>query len=160
MEISRLTFRKETKEKMTKQLSPVEKGKILYKKLQELEDNGTLSKAENRYEVAKLAGYPEERISAGYSWISRLIKAGRVTETVRGFAPNGMPISEYHLVSKPTKAEVSTVSTTETETVIRPETTNSDVIKVEITRGGVTVKIEFTDSKLVSELIATMLKGE
>lgn len=42
MEISRLTFRKETKEKMTKQLSPIEKGKILYKKLQELEERNSI----------------------------------------------------------------------------------------------------------------------
>lgn len=172
MEVSKLTFRKETKEQMTKQLSSRKKRAILYKRLQEIEKNGTLSKAENRYDVARLIGYPEEKISAGYAWVSRLVQDGEVAETLRGFKPNGKSIAEYHIAGDTTEAktsetskvsnapEVSKVSTNEADTTTRPEATNSDIIRVEIIKGGVTVKIMFTNSKLVSELITTMLKGE
>ena len=46
MEISRLIFTKETKEKMNKELTRKEKGKLRYKKLEELANNGKLASKE------------------------------------------------------------------------------------------------------------------
>lgn len=51
MEVSRIIFRKETKEQMKKDMSVREKGKVLFARLQELEADGTLSKAKSRADV-------------------------------------------------------------------------------------------------------------
>lgn len=161
----RVIFTKDFKEKAEQGLSSRKKGKILYKKLQELEENGRLSKADNRYDVARLVGYAEERIKGGYTWVSGLIKRGKLIEIVRGFTPGGLPISEYHLASTVAKVEkekqglqdkvVKPVTTIED----KPEVVKPEVIKVEITKGEITIKIELTSSEQVSELITAVLKG-
>ena len=61
MEVSRLSFAKKTQESMGKDLSVRKKGKILFTRLKELDESGVLSKAQTRADVARLAGYPEER---------------------------------------------------------------------------------------------------
>ena len=80
MEVSKLSFTKKTLDKMKKDMSVREKGKVLFARLQELEADGTLSKAKTRADVARLVGYPEERAKAGYAWVSNLIRRGHVSE--------------------------------------------------------------------------------
>ena len=134
-----------------------EKGAKLFAKLRELERKGELSKAYDRYGVARLVGYTEEKIKTGYAWVSGMIKRGHVEETVRGFTSNGTPISEYHIVDDRDKTQTAKPTAGhESKTMGR----EPEMIKVEIIKGDTTVKIEFLNSRMVENLITTMLKGE
>lgn len=185
MEISRLSFTKKTQDEMKKDMSVREKGKILFARLQELEKDGTLSKAQTRADVARLAGYPEERAKAGYSWVSNLVRRGHLTEVIREWTPSGRMIAEYHLAGsapdygyeevKRRKAEKEKVAeewkkwqdkeaSKQTKQWIEPpiieRATISKPIKIEITRGDMTIKVEMDSHEEAGKLITTIMKGE
>lgn len=98
MEVSKLTFRKETIEKMNKPLNRVQRGKLRWAKLKELEDGGKLSHATNRQEVAEMLGATKE-YGPEYTWVSNLIKRGNMREILTGFGDDNRPIYEYHTTS-------------------------------------------------------------
>lgn len=190
MEVSRLTFRKETKDKMEKEMTVREKGKVLFARLQELEEDGTLSKAKTRADVARLVGYPEERAKAGYAWVSNLIRRGHVSETIQEWTPSGKMIAEYHTTgSMPDygyeevnrrkakkkvgqelrrwqdKVEAGYIPQTpildyDTTPQIIERARVSNPIKIEITRGDMTIKVEMDSHEEASKLITTIMKGE
>lgn len=173
MEVSRLTFRKETKDKMKKDMSVREKGKVLFARLQELEADGTLSKAKTRADVARLVGYSEERAKAGYAWVSNLIRRGHVSETIQEWTPSGKMVAEYHTTgSMPDYGyeEVNRRKAMEEKVAeewkkwqdkmpILPEEKPTN-IKIEITRGDITIKVEMENHEQVTNLITTIMKGE
>ena len=173
MEISKLSFTKKTKEQMNKNMSVREKGKILFARLQELEADGTLSKAKTRADVARLVGYPEERAKAGYAWISNLIRRGHVSETIQEWTPSGKMIAEYHTTGsvpdygyeevnrrKAMKENVAEEwKKWQDRMSILPEEKPTN-IKIEITRGDMTIKVEMGSHEEASKLITTRMKGE
>lgn len=190
MEVSKLTFKKETKDKMGKQMSVREKGKILFSRLQELEADGTLSKAKTRADVARLVGYPEERAKAGYTWVSNLISRGHMSETIQEWTPSGKMIAEYHTTgSMPDygyeevkrrnakkkagqelrrwqdKVAAGYIPQVPEPQVYDEKQVSSDIkittpIKIEITRGDMTIKVEMNSHEEASKLITTIMKGE
>ncbi len=185
MEISRLTFSKETKNKMKKEMTVREKGRVLFNRLKELDEDGTLSKASNRADVARLVGYSEERSKAGYAWVSNLIRRGHLTETVREWTPSGRMVAEYHTTSsapdygyeevkrrRAKKEKIAGEWTTwqdkeaskQTEQWIEPpiieRATINKPIKIEITRGDMTIKVEMGDHEQAIKLITTIMKGK
>lgn len=184
MEVSRITFRKETKDKMKKGMSIREKGKVLFARLQELEADGTLSKAKTRADVARLVGYSEERAKAGYAWVSNLIRRGHVSETIQEWTPSGKMVAEYHTtgsmpdygyeevrrrnakkkVDEEWKKWQDKEATKQTEQLVEPpiveRATVSRPIKIEITRGDMVVKIELDNSEQAGALVLSILKGE
>lgn len=185
MEVSRLTFRKETKDKMKKEITVREKGRILFDRLRELDEDGTLSKASSRADVARLVGYSEERSKAGYAWVSNLIRRGHLEETIREWTPSGKMVAEYHVADsspdygyeevnrrkalkekvaeewkKWQDKEASEQTKQQIEAPIIERATISKPIKIEITRGDMTIKVEMDSHEEASKLIATVLKGE
>lgn len=182
MEISRLSFTKKTQEAMNKDMTVREKGKILFARLEELDNDGTLSKAKTRADVARLVGYPEERAKAGYAWVSNLIRRGHLSETIQEWTPSGKMVAEYHITgSVPdygyeevnrrknkkkrgqqiAKAEIPSVySDSQIEPQIIERATINKPIKIEITRGDTTIKVEIDDYEQASKLITTIMKGE
>lgn len=182
MEISKLSFRKETKEKMEKPMSVREKGKVLFARLEELDRNGMLSKAKSRADAARLVGYNKERAKAGYAWVSNLIRRGHITKTIRGYSPSGVADCEYHLAnSRPDygyeergrhKARKEAVSKVAEEAVRQGLVEQMPILdtlaaqtkviatKVEIVKGDVTIKLELCDSEQIISLIKQLLKGE
>ena len=102
MEVSRLTFRKETKEAMNKGLNKVQKGRLRFNKLKELNESGELSMIKNRKELGYALGYTKEQLTTSASpYICGLIKKGYMTETLLNFDPmTKMPQYEYHLTGK------------------------------------------------------------
>lgn len=181
MEISRLAFTKKTQENMKKDMPVREKGKVLFARLQELEDDGTLSKAKTRADVARLVGYPEERAKAGYAWVSNLIRRGHVSETIQEWTPSGKMIAEYHTTGsvpdygyeeanrrRAKKKKHAEQIAKKQAPILEYDTTPqvierarvSDPIKIEITRGDITIKVEMDDSERASKLITTIIKGE
>lgn len=182
MEISRLSFTKKTQEEMKKGLTVRKKGKVLFARLQELEADGTLSKAKTRADVARLVGYTEERAKAGYAWVSNLIRRGHLSETIQEWTPSGKMIAEYHMTgSTPDygyeevgrrKAKKEKIASEwekwqnhEIEAPIHEEATveapnKNKSIKLEITRGDMTIKVEFAEVEQATDLITTIMKGE
>lgn len=185
MEVSRLSFTKKTQDKMKKDMSVREKGKVLFARLQELEEDGTLSKAKSRADVARLVGYPEERAKAGYSWVSNLISRGHIRETILEWTPSGKMVAEYHTTgSTPDygyeeverrrakkkvgqelrrwqdKVEAGYIPQVYDEKQVASDTKIATPIKIEITRGDMTIKVEMDSHEEASKLITTIMKGE
>lgn len=94
MEISKLFFSKETKDKLEKKISPQHKGKLRWERLKEAEASGALQYAKRRVDLGKIVGLDDYQTA--YSWVSGLIGKGAVLESIVGFE-NGVPIHEYHL---------------------------------------------------------------
>ena len=183
MEISKLSFTKKTKEQMKKDMSVREKGKVLFARLQELEADGTLSKAKTRADVARLVGYSEERAKAGYAWVSNLIRRGHVSETIQEWTPSGKMIAEYHTTNKTPDYSFGGASRRRKEKhakdvlgeLVKQQAPEPQVydggqvagdtkiitpIKMEITKGDMTIKVEFAEAEQATNLITTIMKGE
>lgn len=170
MEVSKLSFTKKTQDKMNRSMSVREKGRVLFARLQELEADGTLSKAKSRADVARLVGYPEERAKAGYSWVSNLISRGHVSETIQEWTPSGRMVAEYHTTgSTPDygygeagrrKAKKQAIAKVAEETIKREKATANTPIKMEITRGDMTIKVELAEVEQATNLITTIMKGD
>lgn len=94
MEISKLFFSKETKDKLEKKISPQHKGKLRWERLKEAEANGALQHAKKRVDLGKIVGINDYKTA--YSWVSGLIGKGAIIENITGFE-NGLPVHEYHL---------------------------------------------------------------
>ena len=190
MDISKLSFTKKTQEDMKKDMPVREKGKVLFARLKELEEDGTLSKAKSRADVARLVGYSEERAKAGYAWVSKLIRRGHVSETIQEWTPSGKMVAEYHMTgSMPDygyeevgrrkakkkvgrelrrwqdKVEAGYIPQVPEPQVydekqVAIDTKITTPIKIEITRGDITIKVEMEDYEQVTNLITTIMKGE
>lgn len=177
MEVSKLSFTKKTQEDMKKDMPVREKGKVMFARLQELEADGTLSKAKTRADVARLVGYSEERAKAGYAWVSNLIRRGHIRENILEWTPSGKMVAEYHTTgSMPDygyeevdrhKAEkkVGQLSQLPEPQVYDEKQVASDTkimtpIKIEITRGDMTIKVEMDSHEEASKLITTIMKGD
>lgn len=190
MEISRLSFTKETQENMEKDMSVREKGKVLFARLQEIDNDGTLSKAKTRADVARLVGYSEERAKAGYIWVSNLIRRGHLSEAIQGWTPSGKIIAEYHLTGGKPDYDCEKVNRRMAKKEVGQEprrwqdkleagyipqspepqvydekqiVSNAKIIapiKIEITRGDATIKVEMDNHEEASKLITTIMKGD
>lgn len=189
MEISRLSFTKKTQEEMKKNMSVREKGKVLFARLQELDNDGTLSKAKTRADVARLVGYTEERAKAGYSWVSNLIHRGFLSETIQEWT-GGKMIAEYHTTGNSPDYDYEEVNRRKAkkkvgqelrrwqdkvaagyipqppepqvynEKQIASDTKTMTPIKMEITKGDMIIKVEFAEVEQATNLITTIMKGE
>lgn len=190
MEVSKLSLTKKTQDRMKKDMSVREKGKVLFARLQELDADGTLSKAKTRADVARLVGYSEERAKAGYAWVSNLIRRGHLSETLQEWTPSGKMIAEYHVTgSAPDygyeevnrrrarkqvgqelrrwqdKVEAGYIPQAPEPQVYDEKQVASDTkimtpIKIEITRGDMTIKVEMDSHEEASKLITTIMKGD
>ena len=170
MEVSKLSFTKKTQDKMNKKMSVREKGKVMFARLQELEADGTLSKAKTRADVARLVGYTEERAKAGYSWVSNLISRGHIRETILEWTPSGKMVAEYHTTgSMPDygyeeanrrKRKKQAIAKVAEETIEREKVIANTPIKMEITRGDMTIKVELAEVEQATNLTTTIMKGD
>ena len=178
MEVSRITFKKETQEAMEKGLSVRQRGKLLFSRLQELDNDGTLSKAKNRADVAWLVGYNKDQAKAGYAWVSNLVRRGNLSETILEWSPSGKMIAEYHVLKSPdydyqeTKRRVDSREKRAEQIleelhhwqkqapILTEEKSDTNPIKIEITRGDMTIKVEMDSHEEASKLITTIMKGE
>lgn len=157
MEISRLTFRKETKEKMEKPLTAMEKGKLMWEKIVEAEKDGRLQQAKSRLDVAHIAGYTDDK--RGYSWASNIIKRGAIVETI--YAPGEYtytigtaPKFEY-IGNKTRSKKVKPVKKTEPVILSRAYVPTENG-KVVIECGGMRITMENVGVEYVKEIIRTV----
>lgn len=173
MEISRLTFTKEIKEKMSKGLNRRQLGKLRYEKLKELAESGKLSSAKNRIDVMKAVGFTDEQYKTGYSWVANMIHRKALTERISGFGKNGKAEYEYTLGSEVpdygnTKAQKARWGKPIEEPT--PEKPRAMVwvdesakllktYKLEFSNDNIKIRIELDDYEKVASLIKDILKG-
>lgn len=92
----RVIFSKDFLNKTQQPLTHKELGELRVKKIIEAENDGRLSQARNRTEVAELVGISKDRVAVANSWVYRQISLGKMTETLLQFDKNHIPEYEYH----------------------------------------------------------------
>lgn len=146
-------------------------GEMHFKKLMDAEEKGLLPKVGSRQEMALLAGYSVEeskRGKRGYSWVSTLIHRGYIKETEFGVKSNGELGYDYEIVKMPdyTNGKASKVIRTKSIASVDRKPTSIEPqmkvvakapVKLEITRGDLTIKIDSIDSAQVNSLIEKIL---
>ena len=151
-----------------------DRGKKLFDKLNELEKNGMLAKAKTRADIATLVGYTDDQRKAGYSWVSNMVRRGYLKEEIVGTTPSGIAVVKYSLsglkpmynyeeVRKKKDEKEERKENWANENMPAPEekeVVNSDVIKINITRGDININVEVVNSDQAIKLITTILKGE
>ena len=154
---------KPTTTKKKKQTSLKERGRQMFARLKAFAEYGGLEKEMTRAELAKYTDTTR-------SWVCGLIERGFLNEELVDYS-GGLPRYKYSLTEKEpnydnskfnssaikprTETTVSTVAK-DTDTTVD----NTQAINVSITRGEVSIKIEFNNYKQVEEVIKLILKGE
>lgn len=175
MEVSKILFTKEIKEKMERGLSAREIGRLRWGRLEELYNSGELQKVKNRKELAAAVGFGPQQMDKGYRWVTNLINRKHLEEVSMG-VNNGFVENQYFLTGKLPKykgyssknkyqTKPTRRQTTTTKQWIEPpiieRATISKPIKIEITRGDVTITFNDIDlSDNLIKLIATIIKGD
>ena len=166
MEVSRLTFTKETKENMEKPITHYKKGELRWKKLQELEDTGKLSKARNRQDITSMMGLGTG-YGAPYAWLSHMISRGSVKEILLGFDKNKKPEYEYHLTNTnmPNYEKFGKANIPKPVVEKIPVQPNRPVqvcqntcekVKVTIKYGELTIEVESIDTIVIERIVKTL----
>ena len=110
MEVSRILFTKETREKMEKGLNKRQRGKLRFERLKEASKNGELQKAKTRADVARLVGFTPEQYKTGYSWVMNMLIRKHLVERISGLGKNGRAEYEYTLGTDPDYGMVNAVA--------------------------------------------------
>lgn len=150
--------------------------KEMFEKLKELYRTGELDKAECRSDVVRLLGFKDYNV--GYTWVVNWIRSGYIKEKEIervGIGSSARVIAKYSLTGaepkyrkEDTKVKVSN-KTTETKKPVKIEPVADKVypmpeeeksIKIEITKGELTIKLEAPDYESAGELVKEVLKGE
>lgn len=176
MEVSRLYFRKETKQKMEQGLSKREIGKLRFERLKAAETDGKLSKAKSRADLLKIAGFTDAQRGIGYSWIGNLVRRGHLQEIIADYNRHGKAEYEYHLLSEPhfvgfkrtkkatakpttptptVKTQVIKIDTPPVTTMGNKPTTTT---KVTIRYNDLVIELEQVDCNFVAKMIADLTK--
>ena len=76
------------------------RGELRWKRIEEKEADGTLSKARNRMDIVEMLG-SERKYNAVYTWVSNMITRGFIKETMFGLGSDGKMEYEYHTIKSP-----------------------------------------------------------
>ena len=99
---ARVIFSKDFQEKMNKPLTSFDIGKLRWKRIEELEENGKLGEIKNRYELCLAVGMtPEQAKVAGASYASNLVRRKHLRESVVGLV-DGKMAYKYSIIKAPT----------------------------------------------------------
>lgn len=163
---ARVTFTKETLNKMEKGLTRTERGELRFKRLKELEDSGKLSKATSRLDIVRMMGFTDDRTyGTGYNWVSNLVRRGKLSETLMSTGPMGKMEFEYHIIKTPKYNNVvNHVAKPEVKPKVKPceIPTSGKAQKVVIYYGELSIEIEQVDYSFLSQLVSSIVnkKGE
>lgn len=168
---TKVTVSEETMKKNN--LTQLNRGRLRYEKLQELERTGEISKASTRNELMQMVGY-ERGSASGNSWVVRMIRMGYLTETFVGFEGEKAR-KEFHLTTKRPdfehkgvaaahrgrkRATVKTTPKAEPKPMQMPapKVEEKEPTQVKIEYGEMVITIENASSAYVSEIIKA-IKG-
>lgn len=159
---ARVVLTDKTKKEMNKELTKHYKGALLARRLKEVAENGKLSQARTRFDVARLVGYTEGQRASGYAWVKRMIKIGVLSETLDGLNEYGKANYQffYNGVKTEHKKEqpVETIEVAETpiETKVTMETTDKTTLT--LYHGETTLAIEGVGGDTIVEIVKTIVK--
>ena len=178
MEVSKLIFTKETKNKMEQGLNIAQRGKLRWSKLEGLYNDGRLQNFKNRNEVAKAVGFMPEQMKRGYGWVTNMINRGHLTEVAMGLNKYGKMEYQYFLTNtKPDyshgkKKSKSPKTSTKAKTmqpkaiekpaeqiILSRASVETSYTKVTITHGDTTITIENADSETLIKIVMGVVKG-
>ena len=150
---ARFILTKETKDKMSKDLSNRKKNELRLARLKELDEQGFLASARTRGDMARLAGCSSYK--AGWAWVSNLVKAGKIEEILIG--RNGTRNQyEYHIKGN---AKAKVIDRIKMPEVAQPIEAVKTEVKMTIKRGETTIELtNFTTDMAVA--IITALGGK
>ena len=153
---ARVSFTKETREQLEKGLTRRQAGKLRFKRLKEHDDEGRLSAAKNRWDLASMVGLGG--VKAGYAWVSNLINRGHITETLLGTAPNGKLEYEYHIVREPSynTHKVASPKVENKVSVAKVEAT-ADKTKMVIKYKELVIEIDNVSEAMVTSVITKLI---
>lgn len=144
-----------------------ELGKIKFDRLKELSETGELLKATCRGDIVKLIGYNEDEFRKGYSWVNNMIVRGYLNERTLGVTPSGKILCEYSLTGAQPRYHHEEQRDKKTREKARKELCQpveqkktDSLIKLEITKGDITIRAEFAEVEQATNLITTIMKGE
>lgn len=151
--------------------------KEMFEKLKELYRTGELEKAECRSDVVRMLGFKDH--SVGYTWVVNWIRRGYIKESELnriGIGSSAKVIAKYSLTgAEPTMYKKDDINAKVVKKTIVPEKPayikpvadrvypmpeEEKSIKIEITKGELTIKLEAPDYESAGELVKTLLKGE
>lgn len=92
---SKVVISEETMKK--NKLNHHQEGRLHYKKLQEIDRTGEISKATTRMELARMVGFGEKE-RRGATWVGNMVRRGYIKEYLTG-TKRGRPQFEFHLTS-------------------------------------------------------------
>lgn len=149
---ARVTISKETMDK--NKLDNRSLRKLRLKKLRELDVEGKLSKATCRTDITKMLGF-SGGYDRGYSWLSKVICEGTLTETFLGMNSRGRPEYEYHMKEAPqSKAKTTTIKVTPSVmSETRMSTDKSYVPKMVIKYKDLSIELDNIDYELVERIV-------
>lgn len=163
---ARVILTDKTKKEMNKVLTKHHKGALLARRLKEVAENGKLSQARTRFDVARLVGYTEGQRASGYAWVKRMIKIGVLSETLDGLNEYGKANYQffYNGVKTESKKKEQTVEPVETievaetpiETKVTMETTDKTILT--LYHGETTLAIEGASGDTIIEIVKTIVK--
>lgn len=160
---ARVIISKETMEK--NKISLKRKGELRFEKLKEIAENGALQKCKTRSDVAQAVGYGDgiEQRKAGYAWVRKQVKDGKLIERLAGRNPmNNQAEYEYslgeekfvpYIEPKPVKEPRPEVIEKVTEKV-----TEKIETKVSIKVGEISVEIVGAPAEYAKTIIETIIK--
>lgn len=166
MNVSKVTFSEEFKEKFNKKISPQEKGRLRWERLVELDKIGALQKITSRRQLASAVGIQSP--ATGAAWAGSMVKQGVIIETLTGYN-NYKAVYEYHLgkplkytngrkkANQPVKevATVEQVKSSVANSVTKNETGNLELI---VTVDGVNIQIKNATIECVVTLVKEFKK--
>ena len=153
---ARVSFTKETREQLEKGLTRRQAGKLRFNRLKELDDEGKLSAAKNRWDIASMVGLGG--VKAGYGWVSNLIGRGHITETLLGTAPNGKLEYEYHIVREPSyNTHKGASPKVENKVSVAKVEATADKTKMVIKYKELVIEIDNVSEAIVTSVIAKLI---
>ena len=153
---ARVSFTKETREQLEKGLTRRQAGKLRFNRLKELDDEGRLSAAKNRWDMASMVGLGG--VKAGYAWVSNLINRGHITETLLGTAPNGKLEYEYHIVREPSyNTHRGASPKVEDKVSVAKVEATADNTKMVIKYKELVIEIDNVSEAMVTSVIAKLI---
>lgn len=163
MEVSRLIFSKETKDKMETPINHFKRGELRWRRIKEYEDGGNLSKARSRMDIVEMLG-SERKYNAVYNWVSNMITRGFIKETILGLGSDGKMEYEYHTIKSPNFSPAKNANkgrkVSSKPNKIVPEVVALPVVKEEPKKAKVairyrelTIELENVDETIIERIV-------
>lgn len=156
---ARVILTDKTKKEMNKELTNHHKGALLARRLKEVAENGKLSQARTRFDVARLVGYTEGQRASGYAWVKRMVKIGVLSETLDSVNEHGRANYQffYNGTTEEQKKEEPVETVEVAETPVEPVENVGKTI-LTLYHCETTLAIEGASGDTIVEIVKSIVK--